>query len=113
MINQQPNATEITINMSPNFWKFNNVSPNGVFGNKVYGDDLKRIWCESSKNHSEKCLDSGNGWGVQGFEELMTVNNRICPTFKEACFAYGLLNDDKEWTKAISEASLWALGPQL
>ncbi|GKA15356.1 hypothetical protein Tco_0695103 [Tanacetum coccineum] len=44
MINQQPNATEITGNMSPNFWKFNNVSPNGVFGNKVYGDDLKRIW---------------------------------------------------------------------
>ncbi|GKA66321.1 hypothetical protein Tco_0766129 [Tanacetum coccineum] len=50
MINQQPNATEITGNMSPNFWKFNNVSPKGVFGNKVYGDDLKRIWCESSKN---------------------------------------------------------------
>ncbi|GJX30355.1 ATP-dependent DNA helicase PIF1-like protein [Tanacetum coccineum] len=32
---------------------------------------------------------------------------------KEACFAYGLLNDDKEWTCAISEASGWALGPQL
>ncbi|GKA93592.1 ATP-dependent DNA helicase PIF1-like protein [Tanacetum coccineum] len=44
--------------------------------------------------------------GVQGFEELMTVNNRICPTFKEACFTYGLLNDNREWTKAISEASL-------
>ncbi|GKC76338.1 hypothetical protein Tco_1127112, partial [Tanacetum coccineum] len=50
MINQQSNATEIIGNMSSNFWKFNNVSPNGVFGNKVYGDDLKRIWCESSKN---------------------------------------------------------------
>ncbi|GJX46430.1 hypothetical protein Tco_0271620 [Tanacetum coccineum] len=43
MINQQPNATEITENMSSNFWKFNNISPNEVFGNKVYGDDLKRI----------------------------------------------------------------------
>nr|GEX17759.1 hypothetical protein CTI12_AA123990 [Tanacetum cinerariifolium] len=51
--------------------------------------------------------------GVQGFEELMTHNNRICLTFKEACFTYGLINDDMEWTKAISEASLWALGPQL
>ncbi|GKA22695.1 hypothetical protein Tco_0708657 [Tanacetum coccineum] len=50
---------------------------------------------------------------VEGFEELMTVNNRICPTFKQACFAYGLLNDNKEWTKAISEASLWLLRPQL
>ncbi|GJY23387.1 ATP-dependent DNA helicase PIF1-like protein [Tanacetum coccineum] len=51
--------------------------------------------------------------GVQSFKELMTVNNIICPTFKEACFAYSLLNDDKEWTNAILEASLWALGPQL
>ncbi|GKC06630.1 hypothetical protein Tco_0998240 [Tanacetum coccineum] len=39
MINQQPIATEITRNMSSNFWKFNNR----VFGNKIYGDDLKRI----------------------------------------------------------------------
>ncbi|GJS87307.1 hypothetical protein Tco_0769943 [Tanacetum coccineum] len=43
----------------------------------------------------------------------MTVNKRLCGTFKEACFAYGLLKDDKEWTHAISEASLWELGPQL
>ncbi|GJX52812.1 ATP-dependent DNA helicase PIF1-like protein [Tanacetum coccineum] len=41
----------------------------------------------------------------QGFKELMTVNNRLYPTFKAACFAYGLLNDDKEWAHAISE--LW------
>ncbi|GKF44406.1 hypothetical protein Tco_0130958 [Tanacetum coccineum] len=40
---------------------------------------------------------------VQGFKELMTVNNRICPLFKEACFAYGLLNDDWEWTKATQD----------
>ncbi|GKF49656.1 ATP-dependent DNA helicase PIF1-like protein [Tanacetum coccineum] len=51
--------------------------------------------------------------GVFGFEELMTVNKRVCATFKEACFEYGLLHDDKEWSHAIAEASLWALGPQL
>ncbi|GJU23409.1 DNA helicase PIF1, ATP-dependent [Tanacetum coccineum] len=51
--------------------------------------------------------------GITDFEKLITVNNRLCATFKEACFAYGLLNDDREWTHAISEASLWALGPQL
>ncbi|GJV10651.1 ATP-dependent DNA helicase PIF1-like protein [Tanacetum coccineum] len=43
----------------------------------------------------------------------MTVNNRLCATLKETCFAYGLLNDNKEWSLAISEASLWALAPQL
>ncbi|GJW53523.1 ATP-dependent DNA helicase PIF1-like protein [Tanacetum coccineum] len=52
-------------------------------------------------------------WGVTGFEHLMTINHRLYATFKDVCFAYGLLNDDIEWTKALSEASLWALGPQL
>ncbi|GKA71184.1 hypothetical protein Tco_0777323, partial [Tanacetum coccineum] len=56
---------------------------------------------------------NGKFKGPQEFEELMTVNKRIYSTFKEACFAYGLLNDDKELTHAISEASFWALGPQL
>ncbi|GKD96211.1 uncharacterized protein Tco_1380108, partial [Tanacetum coccineum] len=51
--------------------------------------------------------------GVKGFEALMTVNKRLCATFKETCFAYGILNDDKEWSHTIAEASLWALGPQL
>ncbi|GJV66231.1 ATP-dependent DNA helicase PIF1-like protein [Tanacetum coccineum] len=51
--------------------------------------------------------------GPRTFEELLTVNKRLCATFKEACFAYGLKNDDREWTRVIQEASLWALGPQL
>ena len=49
--------------------------------------------------------------GPQEFAELMTVNKRTYLTFKETCFAYGLLNGDREWTRAISEASFWALGP--
>ncbi|GJY85780.1 hypothetical protein Tco_0499806 [Tanacetum coccineum] len=51
--------------------------------------------------------------GVFGFEELMMIKKRVCATFKEACFEYGLLHDDKEWSYAIPEAILWALGPQL
>ncbi|GKB59116.1 hypothetical protein Tco_0915302 [Tanacetum coccineum] len=51
--------------------------------------------------------------GVKGFEALMTVNKRLCATFKETCFACDLLNEDKEWSHTIAEASLWALGPQL
>ncbi|GJS64165.1 ATP-dependent DNA helicase PIF1-like protein [Tanacetum coccineum] len=43
--------------------------------------------------------------GTQKFEELLTVNNRLCVTFKAACFAYGLLDDDREWTRAISKAN--------
>ena len=51
--------------------------------------------------------------GPESFEHLMTVNKVTYRTFKEVCFAYGLLNDDKEWTRAISEARMWALAPQL
>ena len=51
--------------------------------------------------------------GPESFEKLMTVHDKLCSTFKEACFAYGLLNDDTEWTHAISEASVWMFGPQL
>ncbi|GKB15347.1 ATP-dependent DNA helicase PIF1-like protein [Tanacetum coccineum] len=51
--------------------------------------------------------------GATSFEKLMTVNKQVYTTFKAACFAHGLLNDDKEWTHAIAEASFWALGPQL
>ncbi|GJZ15376.1 putative ribonuclease H-like domain-containing protein [Tanacetum coccineum] len=59
--------------------------------------------------YEETIIDQDGG--PRDFEELLTVNKRVCATFKEACFAYGLLNDDREWTRDIQEASLWALGP--
>ncbi|GJS80299.1 DNA helicase PIF1, ATP-dependent [Tanacetum coccineum] len=34
--------------------------------------------------------------GTQSFEKLMMVNKQTYATFKAACFAYGLLNDNKE-----------------
>ncbi|GJX17398.1 ATP-dependent DNA helicase PIF1-like protein [Tanacetum coccineum] len=51
--------------------------------------------------------------GAQSFTDLKMVNKINYATFKAACFAYGLLNDDKEWTHAIAEASIWAMAPQL
>ncbi|XP_071718552.1 ATP-dependent DNA helicase RRM3-like [Rutidosis leptorrhynchoides] len=51
--------------------------------------------------------------GPRSFEELRTVDGTLHHTFKDACFAYGLLHDDREWTEAISEAKLWASGAQI
>ncbi|XP_035837311.1 uncharacterized protein LOC110893612 [Helianthus annuus] len=51
--------------------------------------------------------------GPRSFEEIKTVDGIVYETFKEACYAYGLLNDDKEWNDALSEAKLWASGSQL
>ncbi|XP_071713958.1 uncharacterized protein [Rutidosis leptorrhynchoides] len=51
--------------------------------------------------------------GPQTYEEIRTVDGTLHPTFKDACFAYGLINDDREWTTVITEARLWASGTQL
>ncbi|GKA03583.1 ATP-dependent DNA helicase PIF1-like protein [Tanacetum coccineum] len=52
-------------------------------------------------------------WRARSFTELKMVNKITYATFKVACFAYGLLNDDKEWTHTIAEASFWVMAPQL
>ncbi|XP_052619873.1 uncharacterized protein LOC111878714 [Lactuca sativa] len=43
--------------------------------------------------------------GPTSFEDIRTVNREICPTFRDACYALGLLDDDKEYIEAIKEAS--------
>ncbi|KAF8369565.1 hypothetical protein HHK36_032409 [Tetracentron sinense] len=45
--------------------------------------------------------------------DLRTVDCIIYPTFKAACPALGLLDDDTEWHESLTEASLWATGRQL
>ncbi|XP_012856929.1 PREDICTED: uncharacterized protein LOC105976186 [Erythranthe guttata] len=48
--------------------------------------------------------------GCTSFEDIRTVNNNIYPTFRDACYVLGLLDDDKEYIDAIKEASIWANG---
>lgn len=35
-------------------------------------------------------------WGCTYYEDIRTVDNIVYPTFKEACYAFALLEDDKE-----------------
>ena len=51
--------------------------------------------------------------GCRSYEEIRTVDGVVHPTFKSACYALGLLNDDKEWDDCIKEASHWASAPQM
>ena len=48
--------------------------------------------------------------GPTCYEDLRKVNGRIHDTYKEACDALGLLDDDGEWGNALMEASGWAIG---
>ena len=49
----------------------------------------------------------------RSFEELRTVNGQVYSTFKEACIAKGLLDDDDEWDKCLEEAATMHTGSQL
>jgi hypothetical protein len=51
--------------------------------------------------------------GATSFEDLHTVDGRVCAMFKEACQARGLLENDQEWAQALEEASHWATGRRL
>jgi hypothetical protein len=43
--------------------------------------------------------------GPTSFEDLRTVNGRICATFREACQIRGLLEDDTHWDATMAEAA--------
>ncbi|XP_061348566.1 uncharacterized protein LOC133293951 [Gastrolobium bilobum] len=45
--------------------------------------------------------------GCTSYEDLRTINGVVFPTFKDACYSLGLLDDDNEYIDAIKEASSW------
>ncbi|XP_028777507.1 uncharacterized protein LOC114734111 [Neltuma alba] len=51
--------------------------------------------------------------GPTSFEDIRTVDGVVYPTFRAACHALGLLDDDNEYINGIKEASLWASGSML
>lgn len=51
--------------------------------------------------------------GATSFKDLPTVHGRVYQTFKEACNALGLLDNDKEWHHAIQEKSHYATASKL
>jgi hypothetical protein len=51
--------------------------------------------------------------GAQSFEDLRTVNGRLCDTFTEAALLRGLIGDDAEWDACMTEASQFRMPRQL
>ncbi|XP_056846795.1 uncharacterized protein LOC130497734 [Raphanus sativus] len=51
--------------------------------------------------------------GPRSYYDLCSVGGVFYKKCKDACYARGLLNDDKEWHEAIEEPSYWATGRQL
>ncbi|KAH0686063.1 hypothetical protein KY285_016607 [Solanum tuberosum] len=51
--------------------------------------------------------------GSTSFESIRTINGVRYDTYKEAFYALGLLEDDKEWNDCLAEAACWASGNKL
>ena len=51
--------------------------------------------------------------GATSFEDLRTFEGIEHPTYKEACLACGLLEDDQEWRLCLEEASGMQMGSQM
>nr|GFC70619.1 NADH-ubiquinone oxidoreductase chain 2 [Tanacetum cinerariifolium] len=56
-------------------------------------------------------LNSAKGYGTH--DEIKKVNEVVYPTYKEAYYATGLLEDDKEYIECIEDASHWATAEHL
>ncbi|KAF1862622.1 hypothetical protein Lal_00013383 [Lupinus albus] len=48
--------------------------------------------------------------GPRSYEDIRTISENQYPTFRDACFAMGLLKDDREYIDAIREAKDWGSG---
>lgn len=48
--------------------------------------------------------------GPTSYRDIKTINKKEYDSFKDACYAIGLLEDDKEYIEAIKETSEWASG---
>ncbi|XP_031127719.1 uncharacterized protein LOC116029818 [Ipomoea triloba] len=46
--------------------------------------------------------------GLKSFEDIKLVDGVHYTSFRDACYARGLIEDDKEYVDAIYEASLWS-----
>jgi hypothetical protein len=51
--------------------------------------------------------------GAKSFDDLKTVNNQLCTTFKEAATLRNLLSDDTEWANALRDATDYQMPYQL
>nr|GFA43583.1 ATP-dependent DNA helicase PIF1-like [Tanacetum cinerariifolium] len=74
------------------------VGANGEYDQNIVIDEIKNYL---------------NCRGAYFYTDMKMVNKINYATFKVACFTYGLLNDDKEWTHAIAKASICAMAQKL
>ena len=89
-------------------WKKRKQNLNTVIGrvhsiNPVSGD----VYYLRLLLHDNHCK------GKISFSDMLKLPNGTCETYKQVCCELGLLADDKEWERALEEAGVTKLCPQI
>jgi hypothetical protein len=100
----------------------------GDFPRKFMWNQTQKVWKERKSKFSIGRLyyahpSSGERYYLKmllntikrciSFKDIRTAHGIEYLTFKEACRAFGFLDDDNEWIDCINEAAIWASGMQL
>lgn len=82
---------------------------------KGYNNTIGRIYSVSPSQvelfHLRLLLLSVKG--KKSFEDLCTVDGVVHDKFSSACLALGLIEDDYEWRRALSDGVLWKMPQSL
>jgi hypothetical protein len=108
-----PEARETTYADFPIQWVYDNKTKNWKPRKK--GDSIGRVYFVHPAAGEQYYLRMllNIVCGATSFENLRTIGGTTYPTFKEACIALGLLQDDEEWDQCLKEAEQVQTGVQL
>lgn len=82
----------------------------GEWTERKSGDAIGRVYYvapSAGELHYLRIL-LNNKRDVTSYKDLRTVNGIPYPSFKDACFVMGLLDDDREYIDTIREVSQWS-----
>nr|GEX72585.1 ATP-dependent DNA helicase PIF1-like [Tanacetum cinerariifolium] len=69
-------------------------------------------WCNQGKLYYLRVI-LNKARGPMEWDDLKKVDDVLYPTYRDACYAQGLLQDDKEYIDKILGKSLWGMGDYL
>uniref|UniRef100_A0A803NJP1 ATP-dependent DNA helicase n=1 Tax=Cannabis sativa TaxID=3483 RepID=A0A803NJP1_CANSA len=106
-------ARELTYSDFPTCWVWN--SKDKIWTRRKQGIAIGRIYFAHPSTGERFYMRMMLNFvkGCTSYESIRTVNEVTYSTFKGACYALGLLDDDKEWIDCLTEAALWATGNKL
>ncbi|XP_060969776.1 uncharacterized protein LOC115713282 [Cannabis sativa] len=106
-------ARELTYSDFPTCWVWN--SKDKIWTRRKQGIAIGRIYFAHPSTGERFYMRMMLNFvkGCTSYESIRTVNGVTYSTFKGACYALGLLDDDKEWIDCLTEATLWATGNEL